>query len=246
MAMTIKIAEFEGPFDLLLKLIEGEEMDIYNIQIHQITRDYIATINAMQLFDMNLAGEFLVMASILLEIKSKMLLPDHQYEAIAFEDSEDPRYELITKLVEYKRFKAVSQEVARRQISEDLVFTDRGQVFLDPALFRKDYETMSYDIDVLTRAFNRIIQNLKRFDADKLDFFKNIRRERFTTENKVRMIRDLFKEHHRVVFQSLFEGTLILEEFITVFLAVLEVVRTDGIRVVQDRPFAEIHLIKEG
>jgi len=244
--MEIRIGEFEGPFDLLLKLIEGEEMDIYNIQIHQITRDYIASISDMQIFDMNLAGEFLVMATILLEIKSKMLLPDHQYDPITLDETQDPRYELITKLVEYKKFKALAGEMARGQLHEALVFTDTQTVYLDPQAFREDYENMSYDIEVLSRAFTRMIQNLKRFDADKLDFFKNIRRERFTTENKVSMIQALFTTTNRITFESLFEGALILEEFITVFLAILEVVRTDGIRVVQERPFSEIHLYKEG
>lgn len=243
MTLTIRINEFEGPFDVLLHLIEKDEMDIYNIKIHQITTEYIQYLENMQQIDMAVAAEFIVMASMLLEIKSKMLLPDHQLEPFDFENEGDPRYELISKLMEYKKYKELGAKIKEKALDETLVFTDAGQIYQDPTLFEEDFLNMKYDIQLLAKAFEQMLVNLKRFDEEKLDYFTRIRRERFSLEQKVGELREYFTEKRQVPFTALFTGQHLMEEFITTFLAVLEVVKTEHVRIVQKHQFEEILLI---
>ncbi len=243
MTLQLKINEFEGPFDVLLHLIERDEMDIYNIQIHKITSGYISYIENMKEIDMEIAAEFIVMASILIEIKSKMLLPDQKLEPLDFENEEDPRYELITKLMEYKKYKELSKKISNKKIDDSIVFIDETNVYQDTSYLEEDYKNMSYDIDLLREAFEKMLSNLKRFDEDKLNYFKKIKRERFTLESKVFEIKELFKREKEITFMSLFSTSGILEEFITTFLAILEIIKSENIKVVQKKQFSEIILI---
>ncbi|MCK5763874.1 MAG: segregation/condensation protein A [Clostridiales bacterium] len=243
MTLQLKINEFEGPFDVLLHLIERDEMDIYNIQIHKITSGYISYIENMKEIDMEIAAEFIVMASILIEIKSMMLLPDHKLEPLDFENEEDPRYELITKLMEYKKYKELSKKISNKKIDDSIVFIDETNVYQDTRYLEEDYKNMSYDIDLLREAFEKMLSNLKRFDEDKLNYFKKIKRERFPLESKVFELKELFKREKEITFMSLFSNSGILEEFITTFLAILEIIKSENIKVVQKKQFSEIILI---
>lgn len=243
MTLQIKINEFEGPFDVLLHLIERDEMDIYNIQIHKITTEYISYIESMRQIDMEIAAEFIVMASILIEIKSKMLLPNHDDQPFNFENEEDPRYELITKLMEYKKYKELSKKIIEKKIDDQIVFLDEANIYIDKQSLENDYKNMSYDINLLKDAFEKMLTNLKRFDEDKLDYFTKIRREQFSLETKIFELRDLFKKEKEVLFTSLFTSAKILEEFITTFLAILEIIKTENIRVIQKKQFSEILLV---
>lgn len=243
MTLQLKINEFEGPFDVLLHLIERDEMDIYNIQIHKITSGYISYIENMKEIDMEIAAEFIVMASILIEIKSKMLLPDQKLEPLDFENEEDPRYELITKLMEYKKYKELSKKISNKKIDDSIVFIDETNVYQDTSYLEEDYKNMSYDIDLLRESFEKMLSNLKRFDEDKLNYFKKIKRERFSLESKVFEIKELFKREKEITFMSLFSTSGILEEFITTFLAILEIIKSENVKVVQKKQFSEIILI---
>lgn len=245
MSLNIKINEFDGPFDVLLHLIERDEMDIYNIQIHKITTEYISFIENMKKIDMVIAAEFIVMASMLLEIKSKLLLPDHQLEPFDFDNEEDPRYELISKLMEYKKFKELGKKIQTQQLDPHLGFSDEANIYVDTDLFEQDYKNMTYDLNLLTEAFKKMIANLKRFDAGKLDYFTKIRREKFTLESKINELKNRFVMEKEIAFDSLFVHSRILEEFITTFLAVLEIIKTENIKVVQKTQFSEIVLISE-
>lgn len=245
MALNIKINEFDGPFDVLLHLIERDEMDIYNIQIHKITTEYIHFLENMKKIDMVIAAEFIVMASMLLEIKSKLLLPDHQLEPFDFDNEEDPRYELISKLMEYKKFKELGKKIQTQQLDYHIGFTDDANIYVDSDLFEQDYKNMSYDLNLLAEAFKKMIANLKRFDAGKLDYFTKIRREKYTLESKINELKSRFTNEKEIAFDSLFNHSRILEEFITTFLAVLEIIKTENIKVVQKTQFSEIVLISE-
>jgi segregation and condensation protein A len=245
MALTIKIDSFEGPFDVLLHLIEKDEMDIYNIKIHRITSEYISYIENMKQIDMEIAAEFIVMASMLLEIKSKMLLPDHQLGDFDLSNEDDPRYELITKLMEYKKFKQLGLKIKMRQLDKSLGFVGEIDFYINQEQFQEDYLSMRYDIQLLSEAFEEMLKNLKRFDHDKLDFFTRIRRERFSLDNKVTELREYFTQSRRISFTDLFTNYRHIEEFITTFLAILEVVKTEHIRIEQSGPFKEIILISE-
>ena len=245
MSLNIKINEFDGPFDVLLHLIERDEMDIYNIQIHKITTEYISFLESMKKIDMVIAAEFIVMASMLLEIKSKLLLPDHQLEPFDFDNEEDPRYELISKLMEYKKFKELGKKIQTQQLDPHLEFSDEANIYVDTELFEHDYKSMTYDLNLLTEAFKKMIANLKRFDAGKLDYFTKIRREKYTLESKITELKNRFVIEKEIAFDSLFIHSRILEEFITTFLAVLEIIKTENIKVVQKTQFSEIVLISE-
>ena len=243
MALQIKINEFEGPFDILLHLIERDEMDIYNIQIHKITTEYTSYLENMKVIDMEIAAEFIVMASILIEIKSKMLLPDHKLEPLDFENEEDPRYELITKLMEYKKYKELSKKIGEKKIDDSIVFIDEANIYFDSSCFKEDYKSMTYDVNILSEAFEKMLSNLKRFDEDKLNYFKKIKRERFSLESKIFELKELFKKEKKITFTSLFSTLGILEEFITTFLAILEIIKNENVKVVQKKQFSEILLI---
>lgn len=243
MTLQIKINEFEGPFDVLLHLIERDEMDIYNIQIHKITSGYISYLDNMSEIDMEIAAEFIVMASILIEIKSKMLLPDNKLEPLDFENEEDPRYELITKLMEYKKYKELSKKISNKKIDDSIVFIDETSIYQDTSYLEEDYKSLSYDIDLLREAFEKMLSNLKRFDEEKLNYFKKIKRERFSLESKVFELKELFRGEKEISFISLFNTSRLLEEFITTFLAILEIIKSENIKVVQKKQFSEIILI---
>ena len=243
MTLQIKINEFEGPFDILLHLIERDEMDIYNIQIQKITNGYISYLENMKEIDMEIAAEFIVMASILIEIKSKMLLPDHKLEPLDFENEEDPRYELITKLMEYKKYKELSKKIGIKKIDDSIVFIDEVNIYQDTSYLDDDYKNMSYDIDLLRESFEKMLSNLKRFDEDKLDYFKKIKKERFSLESKIFELKELFKKEKEIAFTSLFTTIGVLEEFITTFLAILEIIKSENVKVVQKKQFSEILLI---
>ncbi len=243
MTLQIKINEYEGPFDVLLHLIERDEMDIYNIQIQKITNGYISYLENMKEIDMEIAAEFIVMASILIEIKSKMLLPDHKLEPLDFENEEDPRYELITKLMEYKKYKELSKKIGIKKIDDSIVFIDEVTIYQDTSYLDDDYKNMSYDIDLLRESFEKMLSNLKRFDEDKLDYFKKIKKERFSLESKIFELKELFKKEKEIAFTSLFTTIGVLEEFITTFLAILEIIKSENVKVVQKKQFSEILLI---
>lgn len=243
MTLTIKINEFEGPFDVLLHLIERDELDIYNIQIHKLTTEYIDYIEKMKIIDMGIAAEFIVMASILLEIKSKMLLPDYDNESFDFNNEDDPRYELILKLIEYKKFKDLGKKIMVGNLNENITFTDNANIYIDTTYYKNEYKNMQYDINLLSEAFEKMLANLKRFNLDKLDYFKQIKREKYSLETKVVEIKNCFLENNEISFNSLFTNHCILEEFITTFLAILEVIKTENIKIVQTKQFSEIILI---
>jgi len=243
MEFILKIEDFEGPLNLLLYLIDKDEMDIYNIKIHKITHDYIQYIENMGKIDMDVAAEFIVMASILLEIKSKMLLPDSKLEPFDFTNEDDPRFELITKLLEYKKYKELSKKIKQSEIESEATFTESTNLFIDQTDFENEYKNMQYDIKILEKAFRKMLSSLKRFDEEKLNYFISIRKERYTLESKVFELIELFKDSKEIEFDSLFKTAKIFEEFITIFLALLEVMKNGKVKVIQSKQFSKILLV---
>ena len=232
MSYKVKLDVFEGPLDLLLYLIKKNEIDIYDIPIASITEQYLEYIDLMRMLDLNIAGEFLVMAATLIHIKSKMLLPPDEKELLP-EEEEDPREELVRRLVEYKKFKEVAgilqdlESQRKKMFTRDIPFeAAQGEVFFEASLF-----------DLIT-AFTRVLKDVPK------DIFQEIIKDEFTVEQKVHDLLHMLVKSPALSLFNLFSNSKNKQEIIATFLAVLELIRLKEILVVQNRNFSDIEIIR--
>lgn len=239
MEYKIKINEFEGPLDLLLHLIKESNIDIYDIKIEEITGQYLDYIRTMQDLNLSVASEYLVMASELIEMKSKMLLPKQKNEETD-EYEEDPREVLIERLIAYKKYKEVTSEFKDLEQERKQVFTKEPE---NLNLYAKEEEEDSnLSVDDLINAFNEL---LKRKELDKPLSTKITKKELSVTE-RVNKIRDILKLKKKVNFEELFEVET-KEEIIISFLSILEMAKKKEIIITQDNNFNNIIIsLKEG
>ncbi|MCX7886077.1 MAG: segregation/condensation protein A [Verrucomicrobiae bacterium] len=234
----VKLEVFEGPLDLLLYLIKKEEVDIYDIPIERITNQYMEYLSLMQLLNLEVAGEFLVMAATLMYIKSRMLLPaDQQATDTGADDGEDPRWELIRQLVEYKKFKETAMQLAQREAEQANLFTRAGDGGI--AFDRKKAPLAEVSIFDLIAAFHEV---LKRASAR--EDFREIYEERFTVSDKIEEILYLMRDRCEMRFTELFPETATRAEVIVTFLALLELIRLRRLRVRQTEAFGDIYVLK--
>ena len=241
MALEVKLKVFEGPLDLLMHLIDKNQIDIYDIPIVTITEQYMEYINAMQKEDMDVTSEFLVMAATLIDIKCKMLLPKEVNEE---GEEEDPRAELVEKLLEYKMYKYMAYELKDRQMDADLQWF-RGKNLPQEV---KDYE-MPIDFSDLIGAttlsrLNEIFQDLLKRQEDKVDpirsKFGNIEKEEVDMDAKTLYIKAYIREHKRFSFRQLLEKQHSKTEIIVTFLVMLEEMKLGEIEIEQDDTFGDI------
>ena len=233
--LKIKLEVFEGPLDLLLYLIKKDEVDIYDIPIELVTRQYMEYLGLMRMLDLDIAGDFLVMAATLLMIKSRLLLPPEERPELEPEE-EDPRWDLIRKLVEYKKFKdaagllqgmEISQNNSFLRGSENIPVPDAPEIGLD--------EVTIFD---LISVFN---DALKRIEPEAIG---EIYAEKITVADKIEMLLAQIKEKLSITFFSLFDHVTTRHEIICTFLAVLELVRLHQITAKQDKRFGEIMIVR--
>jgi segregation and condensation protein A len=224
----VKLEIFEGPLDLLLYLIKKDEIDIYDIPIARITEQYLAYLELMQELDISVAGDFLVMASTLIYIKSKMLLPPEPKVDGEEDLSEDPRAELIERLLEYQKFKSASQMLYSRGEIESACYT-RGPLETDSS--NPEVSTTLFD---LLRVFREV---LKRAEAQ---IEMEIARDEMTIAEKLAQIHAMLEERERINVLELFEMSRSKRELIITFLALLELVKEWKIYLIQDKPFGDI------
>jgi segregation and condensation protein A len=234
----VKLEVFEGPLDLLLYLIKKEEVDIYDIPIERITNQYMEYLSLMKLLNLEVAGEFLVMAATLMYIKSRMLLPaDQQVVDGETEEGEDPRWELIRQLVEYKKFKDAALQLGRREEEQANIFVrqnpDAG-IEIDAAIPMA--EVSIFD---LINAFNEVLKK-----ASAKEDFREIYEEKFTVSDKIEEILYTLRDRTEIVFRELFERASSRAEVVVTFLAMLELIRLKRLRVQQEDAFGEIQVIK--
>jgi segregation and condensation protein A len=227
-AYRVKLEIFEGPLDLLLYLIKKDEIDIYDIPIAHITEQYLAYLELMQELDISVAGDFLVMASTLIYIKSKMLLPpdpkiDGEEDLIA-----DPRAELIERLLEYQKFKSAAQMLHSRGEVESACYT-RGPLETDSS--NPEVSATLFD---LLRVFREV---LKRAE-DQIEL--EIARDEMTVAEKLAQIHSLLDERERINVRELFEMARSRRELIITFLALLELVKEWKIYLIQSEVFGDI------
>jgi segregation and condensation protein A len=233
--LRIKLSVFEGPLDLLLFLIRKNEIDIYDIPIESVTRQYITVLRSMQQLDLDVAGEFFVMAASLMEIKSRMLLPKGQHAVDPDADGQDemdPRWELVHQLLQYKKFKDASgrlSEMARlqRDLMERLL-SSRPADSLDRPL--KGVNRIE-----LWNTFNMVLRRL----AEKL-VVGEIHDEAVTVAEQMEWLLGKMRSERSFVFSSLFEAGVSLRRIIATFLAVLELTRVRKMRLSQNDAFTDI------
>ena len=213
----VELDVFEGPLDLLLYLIKREEVDIYDIPIGLITTQYQEYLNLMRMLDLNIAGEFIVMAATLMMIKSRMLLPVEERDE-GEEEEEDPRWELVRQLVEYKKFKDAASRLQDKELNQEDMFSlgcENLQIEPDePGLVMQDVSLF----DLIT-AFSEV---LKKTDEVAIG---EIVGEKFTVAEKIEVILNWTEEGRSITFVSLFSGSSSREEIACTFLALLELIR---------------------
>jgi len=230
----IKLQVFEGPLDLLLFLIRKNELDIYDIPIESVTRQYLEVIYAMKDLQLELAGEFFVMAATLMEIKSRMLLPKHQQavDPNAEEEDLDPRWELVHQLLQYKKFKEASGRLGEMAAAAQDRYGREASAFA-PASERP---LQHVDRIELWNNFNLVLRRL----AEKL-VVGQIHAEQVTVADQMEFILRHIKEGRRVfTFSSLFNTKISLRRLVSTFLAMLELTRLHKLTLQQDEAFADI------
>ena len=236
MTYKVKLEVFEGPLDLLLYLIKKEEIDIYDIPIAKITDQYLEYLELMQLLDLNIAGEFLVMAATLIHIKSKMLLPKDQLQQDEAAE-EDPRAELVRRLLEYKKFKEAAGELSQMATKQKGFFprlaTERKPEA--PAEEEEFFEASLFD---LITAFTKVMKDIPK------EIFHQVVKDEFTVSEKIHDIYHMLVEKPILYFTDLFRRAKNKIEVITIFLALLELIRMKEVVAKQARAFDEIEIIR--
>jgi len=234
----VKLPVFEGPLDLLLYLIKKDEIDIYDIPIERITSQYLDYLRLIKILDLEVAGDYLVVAATLLYIKSRVLLPHDQRPPEDETEEDDPRWELVRQLVEYKKYKDAAFELQQCLDRQENVHGRGGSV--KPDLGADG--SLPFDkvglFDLLT-VFHKVLARAGA-NEDLLDLFE----DRFTVSDKIQFILGEMISRSRVVFEQLFRDGATRTEIVVTFLAVLELIRLKQIAVVQESPFAAIELVK--
>ena len=235
----IKLPVFEGPLDLLLFLIRKNELDIYDIPIASVTRQYLEVIYAMKEMQIEVAGDFFVMAATLMEIKSRMLLPKHQ-QAIdpnAEEDDLDPRWELVHQLLQYKKFKEAAGNLGDMSLEAQNMLARPGSAFA-PASERPLHHVDRID---LWNSFNLVLRRL----AEKL-VIGNIHAEQVTVADQMEHVLERLKTQASFLFSELFAEKISLRRLVATFLAVLELTRLRKLQLEQTEAFTDIRCTAVG
>jgi segregation and condensation protein A len=233
---TVKLQDFEGPLDLLLFFIKRDELDIYDIPIARITKEFLAYLHYMQQLDLEIAGDFVVMAAELMQIKVRMLLPPEPGQT----EEQDPRTNLVLRLVEYKRFKEVADAMKVQEAKEMMVHY-RGYHEADE---RTMVEENPGDI-VRDVTFFDLISSFK-FAMDRIPrkFVHEIIRLNVTIDEQIAYIIDFFSRRSEATFYELVQDMVDRIRIVVTFIALLEVIRSKKVIVRQAEPFGEVSIVK--
>lgn len=227
----VQLEAFEGPLDLLLYLIRKNEVDIYDIPIGTIATQYMEYLGLMELLDVNVAGDFIVMASTLMVIKSRMLLPVDDRPAEDEEDEDDPRWDLVRQLVEYKKFKDAAEYLEQLEQYQENVFAREGaHLELGP---QPDIRLAEVGVFDLVASLN---EALARVDHQPMQ----ISAERYTVAEQMVVIMELVQTDAQVSVTTLFRWMDSRQEIVCTFLAMLELIKLNELTVAQDEHFGKI------
>lgn len=232
----VKFEVFEGPLDLLLYLIRKQEVDIYQVNLTTLATQFVEYIETMRLLDLEVAGEFLVMAATLMYIKSRELLPvDQQVVTEGEDEGEDPRWELIRQLVEYKKFKDAAADLQQLEHRQEDVFPRLpGRLEFEPDQPEHRPQASIFD---LVGAVNLILQRFATRDD-----LRDIYEDKFSVSEKIQHLMRSLSERPAMKFTELFEGAASRAEIVATFLALLELVRLKQIAAFQPETFGEIEI----
>jgi segregation and condensation protein A len=239
MKYKVKLPYFEGPLDLLLFFVKRDELNIYDIPIAKITKDFLEYIHLMQMLDLEIASEFIVMASTLMQIKAKMLLPKPETESE--EEEEDPRAELVRRLIEYKKFKEIASELSKMEDEASKIFY-RQNFKHDARDYYDEYEMYEFLKDVtlfdLINAFKKSFENAR--DRE----FHEIETPNYKIEDEMENILEKLKIKPRFSFTEIFKDYGEKLRIIVAFLALLELARLKKVKIEQSENFGEIYIEK--
>jgi segregation and condensation protein A len=229
---SVKLDVFEGPLDLLLFLIKRDKIDIYDIPIAHITRQYLGYIELMRELDLELAGEFIVMAASLMRIKAKMLLPKTHDE----EEEEDPREELVVALLEYRKFKEAAQILKEKETEQSAWFPRRDFSFVEK--LPEDEVLIEASLSDLIFAFKRVLEGQPQ------ETFHTVNYPKVSVEERIDYVLGRLMEKDGVVFTELFLDVPIKLVMVVTFMAILELIRLQRIYIRQTRHFSDIWVFR--
>lgn len=241
MSVNIKIDNFEGPFDLLLHLIKKNEMDIYNIKIYDITNQYITYLKTMKEMDLEITSEFIVIAASLIEFKSKQLLPKQKKDT-GDEEGVDPEQQLIMRLLEYNKFKSASKYFKLKMSLCGEVYSKKPELINDFKTVNCHDLLKSTSLNSLYTIYQKLILNYKKKENTESLIGERISEDAFKIEDKMEMISNKLKTTKKFLFKELLEGCNHKLEAIVIFLALLELIKTKEVYVLQEGNFSEIYV----
>ena len=229
----VRLEIFEGPLDLLLFLVKRDEIDIHEISLERITKQYLEYLQAFKELNIDVAGEFVVMAANLLYWKSRSLLPVDQQPPEEDADEDDPRWELIRQLIEYKKFKEAAEQLHVRELDQEKIFTRHGGTSSEQAPLRLG----EVGIFQLINAFQNVIRRIEARED-----LQEIFGEHFTVSEKIDIILRRVADGAQLKFSELFGDIASRVEIVVTFLALLELIRLKQVRAMQTNPFGEIEI----
>lgn len=231
-AYSVKLDVFEGPLDLLLFLIKRDEIDIYDIPVAHITRQYLEYVELMKVLNLELAGEFIVMAATLIRIKARMLLP----RTVDEEEEEDPREELVQALLEYRKYKEAAGVLKGRQEEQSRWFPRTDFAFLEK--LPKEEVLVEASLYDLMSAFKKIL------DSHPQETFHTVDYPKVTIEERIDYVLNFLAQKDGVVFTELFLDTPVKLVMVVTFMAILELIRLQKVYIRQTKHFSEIWVFK--
>lgn len=241
MGISVKLQEFEGPLDLLLHLIDKNKVSIFDIPIVEITNQYMEYIQAMENADMGVMSEFLVMAATLLDIKSKMLLPPEKDEE---GEPQDPRQELVERLLEYKLYKYMSYELRDRQTDAAKAAYKEASMPQEVLKYREPVDTKELLSGVTLARLNAIFKDVMKRQESRVDpvrsKFGTMEKEEVDLEETISHVENYIAGHKKCSFRSLLRNRKSRMQVIITFLTILEMMKTGKIEIEQDEIFADI------
>jgi len=234
MSYKIKLEIFEGPLDLLLYLVKKDHLNIYDIPIAKVTEQYVRYMDMMRFLNLDIAGEFLVMAATLMQIKSKMLLPIDESQGPQ-EEQQDPRAELVKRLLEYEKFKEIAQDLRQKEL-------EQREIFKRPKMQNKEDISESSEVYFEASLFDLISAFSQALEDVPKELFYEVVKDEFSVEGKIHEILHLMLVQQSVSISGLFSQAKNKMEIVVIFLAILELIRLKEIVARQKSVFGEIEI----
>jgi segregation and condensation protein A len=243
MGINVKLQVFEGPLDLLLHLIDKNKVNIYDIPIVMITEQYLEYVDNMDKEDLDVVSEFLVMAATLLDIKSKMLLPKEVDEE---GQEQDPRAELVEKLLEYKLFKYMSYELKKQQVDAEKSFYKAPTIPKEVSAYCPPINIDEIIADTTLIKLNQVFQDVLKRQEDKIDpirsKFGKIEKEEVSMSEKLVQVKAYLNKHRKFNFRQMLSSNSSKVSTIVTFLVILELIKTGFVQVYQESTMSDIQI----